>query len=56
MENFNEIQKELVEFSERIHEVGIRHTGLSGTICENLLIKALRNSIPLGLPIIKDLI
>ena len=46
MENFNEIQKELVEFSERIHEVGIRHTGLSGTICENLLIKALRNSIP----------
>src|SRR3989442_789656 len=45
-EDFNETQKWLVEKSERVHEAGIRHKGLSGTICEDLLMEKLRISIP----------
>jgi len=38
-------QKQLVEKAERAHYEGIRHTGLSGTVCEDLLIEALRSSL-----------
>src|SRR3989338_10667621 len=46
MDNFNKTQKWLIEQSERAHEVGLRHKGLSGTICENLLTEVLRKDIP----------
>jgi len=46
MKSYNVIQKELINKSEKAHFEGIRHKGLSGTICENLLIKALRENIP----------
>jgi hypothetical protein len=46
MKSFDEIQKWLVEQSERAHKEGIRHAGLSGTICENLLMLELRKSVP----------
>lgn len=46
MDDFNKTQKWLVEQSERAHEAGFRHKGLSGTICENLLTEALRKDIP----------
>ncbi len=44
--DFNKIQKELVQECERLHCVGVRHTGLSGFACENLLMEKLRKSIP----------
>lgn len=44
--NFNKTQKHLVEMSERAHEAGFRHKGLSGTICENLLTETLRKDVP----------
>jgi hypothetical protein len=46
MEDYNQTQKNLVENAERAHFYGIRHKGLSGTVCEDLLIEALRQSIP----------
>lgn len=46
MEEHNRIQKKLVEDCETVHKIGIRHSGLSGSICENLLLKQLRKSIP----------
>ena len=45
-DNFNKTQQHLIEMSERAHEVGFRHRGLSGTICENLLTEALRKDVP----------
>ena len=46
MNTYNKTQMWLVEMCERAHEAGFRHTGLSGTICENLLTEALRKDIP----------
>ncbi len=46
MEESNKIQRDLIEQSERPHFEGLRHAGLSGTICENALIKALKKSVP----------
>lgn|SRR3989338_2273758 len=46
MDKFNITQKELVEACEKVHYEGLRHKGLSGTICENLLIRALRKEFP----------
>lgn len=43
---FDKRQKELVEFCERVHEIGIRHTGLSGSLCEDALLRYLRKDIP----------
>lgn len=45
-EDYNATQKWLVENCERMHEAGIRHTGLSGNICEDMLMEKLRLSIP----------
>lgn len=46
MKDFNKIQKRLVEESELLHYHGVRHTGLSGTTCEDLLLKELRKLVP----------
>lgn len=42
----DQIQKKLVEISERAHQAGITHTGLSGMLCENILIAELRKALP----------
>lgn len=42
----NEVQKELVELCERAHESGFRHPGISGTICEKILIEQLKKEFP----------
>jgi len=44
--DFNKIQKELVLECEKLHCEGVRHPGLSGSACENLLMEKLRKSIP----------
>jgi len=44
--DFNVVQKELVEKCERAHFEGTRHTGLSGTLCEDLLIRTLETVVP----------
>lgn len=44
--NYNQIQKSLVRLCEQAHEAGIRHSGLSGTLCENILIEELRKIFP----------
>lgn len=46
MTKYNQIQKQLVETCERLHYNGIRHKGLSGTACEDLLILELRKHFP----------
>lgn len=46
MNRWNRIQSKLVRRSEEPHFHGLRHKGLSGTICEDLLIKELRRAIP----------
>jgi len=45
MNKYDQIQKKLVEKCEKVHEAGMRHSGLSGTIVENLLIKELNGNI-----------
>lgn len=45
MNKFNSQQKKLVEFVEKVHETGIRHGGLSGTLCEDYLITSIINNI-----------
>jgi len=44
MNSFDAAQKELIDKAERAHYEGIRHKGLSGSVCEDLLIEALRDS------------
>jgi hypothetical protein len=39
-------QIELVEFSEKIYHSGLRHTGINGSLYEDILIKFLREDIP----------
>lgn len=46
MRNYDKDQLRLVNKSERAHEAGLRHSGISGDICESLLIKILRKLIP----------
>lgn len=46
MEDFNTTQKRLIEAAERAHYYGLRHKGLSGSVCEDALIDALRESVP----------
>lgn len=46
MTDFNEVQKRLLKVSELAHFHGLRHKGLSGTICEDLLLRMLRKSVP----------
>ena len=46
MNTFNKTQKWLIEQCERTHEARFHHTGLSGTICENLLTGVLRRDVP----------
>ena len=43
-ENF--VQKKLIKQAELAHAHGLRHPGLSGTICEDLLLKTLRTLLP----------
>lgn len=44
---FDKIQLRLVERAERANYVGLRHKGLSGTICEDLLLEELRQLFPI---------
>lgn len=46
MDKFNSIQKELVKVCEEAHYYGLRHKGISGTICEDELIHRLRDLLP----------
>lgn len=46
MKKNNSIQKALIKKAELAHANGLRHPGLSGTICEDLLIKSLIKSLP----------
>jgi hypothetical protein len=39
-------QIELVEFSEKIYHLGLRHTGINGSLYEDLFIKILREELP----------
>jgi hypothetical protein len=41
----DDIQKRLVRDAENAHHRGLRHKGLSGAVCEDLLMKQLRRSI-----------
>jgi hypothetical protein len=45
MNEFDRIQKQLIYKAERAHFEGLQHKGLAGTVCEDLLIKALRRSL-----------
>jgi len=46
MNKYNQIQKKFIELPERAHYQGIRHRGLTGTACEDLLIRALKKEVP----------
>ena len=35
--NMQQVQDGIVDFSERLHKLGLRHSGLSGQLCEQLL-------------------
>lgn len=45
-ESFNATQQSLIKQAELAHANGLRHSGLSGTICEDLLIRSLKKSLP----------
>lgn len=46
MDRYNQIQKDLVRICEEAHYHGLRHKGLSGTICEDALMGQLRLAAP----------
>ena len=35
--DMQKVQNEIVDYSERLHKLGLRHSGLSGQLCEQLL-------------------
>ncbi|MCK5211134.1 hypothetical protein KAJ89_00370 [Candidatus Parcubacteria bacterium] len=43
---YNQTQKQIVELCERANYYGIRQRGLSGTVCEDVLINALKRDLP----------
>lgn len=46
MKNYNQIQKDLVRICEEAHYHGVRHKGLSGALCEDALIRVLKEEFP----------
>ncbi|MBI2579204.1 MAG: hypothetical protein HYW26_05825 [Candidatus Aenigmarchaeota archaeon] len=42
MKSYDKLQKHLVIETENVHKKGVRHTGLSGYVCEKLLMEDLR--------------